>query len=132
MAKKRQISIENLRGRHFVAGQIIEITSSNNMKEEFLLGSSIFIHMMINVPYRKRLLLRCIHRFKSDLINNMDHMRNSGSEPSSVILSQKGWRKSIFNHPLCGKEPCIPDNNHTVSSLRQYAGLSVSQVILPG
>ena len=25
---------------------------------------------------------------KSDLINNMDHMRISGTEPSSVILSQ--------------------------------------------
>ena len=36
----------------------------------------------------KRLLLRCIHHFKSDLINNMDHMRISGTEPSSVILSQ--------------------------------------------
>ena len=31
---------------------------------------------------------RCIHHFKSDLINNMDHMRISGTEPSSVILSQ--------------------------------------------
>ena len=26
--------------------------------------------------------------FKSDLINNMDHMRISGTESSSVILSQ--------------------------------------------
>ena len=26
--------------------------------------------------------------FKSDLINNMDHMRILGTEPSSVILSQ--------------------------------------------
>ena len=26
--------------------------------------------------------------FKSDLINTMDHMRISGTEPSSVILSQ--------------------------------------------
>ena len=26
--------------------------------------------------------------FKSDLINNMDHMRISGTEPLSVILSQ--------------------------------------------
>ena len=38
---------------------------------------------------KKRLLLRCIHHFKADLINNMDHMRISGTEPSSVILSQK-------------------------------------------
>ena len=37
--------------------------------------------------YKKRLLLRCIHHFKADLINNMDHMRISGTEPSSVILS---------------------------------------------
>ena len=28
--------------------------------------------------YKKRPLLRCIHHFKSDLINNMDHMRISG------------------------------------------------------
>ena len=38
--------------------------------------------------YKKRLLLRCIHHYKSDLINNMDQMRSSGTEPSSVILSQ--------------------------------------------
>ena len=37
---------------------------------------------------KKRLLLRCLHHFKSDLINNMDHMCISGTEPSSVILSQ--------------------------------------------
>ena len=37
---------------------------------------------------KKRLLLRCINHFKSDLINNMDYMRISGNEPSSVILSQ--------------------------------------------
>ena len=29
-----------------------------------------------------------MHHFKSDLINNMDHMRISGTKPSSVILSQ--------------------------------------------
>ena len=40
------------------------------------------------LEYKKRLLLRCIHHFKSDLINNTDHMRISGTEPSSVILSQ--------------------------------------------
>ena len=34
----------------------------------------------------KRLLPRCIHHFKSDIINNMNHMRISGNEPSSVIL----------------------------------------------
>ena len=40
------------------------------------------------IEIKKRLLLRCIHHFKSDLINNMDHMRISGTKPSSVILSQ--------------------------------------------
>ena len=45
--------------------------------------SSVFVRI-----YKKRLLLRCIHHFKSDLINNMDLMRISGTEPSSVILSQ--------------------------------------------
>ena len=29
-----------------------------------------------------------MHNFKSNLINNMDHMYISGIEPSSVILSQ--------------------------------------------
>ena len=44
-----------------------------------------------NFNKKKRLVLRCIHHFKSDLIDdNMDHMRISGTEPSSVILSQKG------------------------------------------
>ena len=38
--------------------------------------------------YKNRLLLRCIHHFKMDLINNMDHMRILGTEPSSLILSQ--------------------------------------------
>ena len=41
------------------------------------------------VQYKKGLLLRCIHHFKSDLINDMDHMRISGTEPSSVILPNK-------------------------------------------
>ena len=41
-----------------------------------------------NSEYEQRLLLRYIHHFKSDLINDMDHMRISGTEPSSVILSQ--------------------------------------------
>ena len=30
-----------------------------------------------------------LHHFWSDLIYNMDHMRISGTETSSVILSQK-------------------------------------------
>ena len=41
-----------------------------------------------HILYKKRLLLRYIHHFESDLINNTDHMRISGTEPSSVILSK--------------------------------------------
>ena len=39
----------------------------------------------VEKQYKKRLVLRCIHHFKSDLIN-MEYMRISGTEPSSVIL----------------------------------------------
>ena len=41
------------------------------------------------VENKKRILLRCrsLHHIKTDLINNMYHMRISGTEPSSVILS---------------------------------------------
>ena len=35
--------------------------------------------------YSKILLLRCIHHFKSDLINNMGHMRILDSEPSCLL-----------------------------------------------
>ena len=38
--------------------------------------------------YQKRLLLRWIHHFKSDLINNMDNMRISDTEPSLVIRNK--------------------------------------------
>ena len=36
-----------------------------------------------------------MHHFKSDLINNMDHMRISGIEPSSVILSLRKKLKKV-------------------------------------
>ena len=44
--------------------------------------------------YKDRLLLRCLHHFKSDLINNKYHMRISGTKPSSVIHSQT----KLFNN----------------------------------
>ena len=50
--------------------------------------SSVYRIFEFELKYKKRLLLRCIHHFKSDLIYNLDHMRISGTEPSSVILSQ--------------------------------------------
>ena len=46
-------------------------------------------HLSLRLRWaKKRLLLRCIHHFKSNWINNIDHMRISGNEPSSVILRQ--------------------------------------------
>ena len=54
--------------------------------------------------YKKRLLLRCIHHFKSDLINSMDHMSISGNEPSSVILRQKVVSKVENVDPKVPKE----------------------------
>ena len=36
-----------------------------------------------------------MHNFKSDLIHNMDHKRISGTEPSSVILSQTKHFKNV-------------------------------------
>ena len=42
--------------------------------------------------------------FKSDLINNMDHMHISGNEPSSVILSQTKWNSEV---DICGSWVCV-------------------------
>ena len=38
--------------------------------------------------YKKILILKCIHHFELDKINNIDHMHITGAAPSSVILSQ--------------------------------------------
>ena len=37
------------------------------------------------LKYNKRLLLRSIHHFKPGVINNINHMRISGTEPSSIV-----------------------------------------------
>ena len=36
------------------------------------------------------------HHFRSDSINNMDHMRISGTEPSSVIFSQTKSTENVL------------------------------------
>ena len=41
-----------------------------------------------SIQYKKRISIRYIDHFKSDLINNMDHLRILGNEPSSMILIQ--------------------------------------------
>ena len=48
-----------------------------------------------HVQYKKRLILRCIHHLISDLINNMDHMRISGTKPCSVILNRTKYFKNL-------------------------------------
>ena len=57
--------------------------TANELWSRFLWNTTSFIENI-----KKILLLRFIHHLISDLINNMDHMRNAGTEPSSVILSQ--------------------------------------------
>ena len=52
-------------------------------------GSILHAFLFKRYKYKKRLLLRCKHHFKADLINKMDDMRISGTEPSSLTLSQK-------------------------------------------
>ena len=39
--------------------------------------------------YKKRLLVRCTHHFKSDLIYNIDHMRIPVNEINSNVTHQE-------------------------------------------
>ena len=57
------------------------------------------------LKFKKRLLLRCIHHFKSDPINIMDHMRISGTQPSSVILSQMSDQCNMEGVTVYGHTP---------------------------
>ena len=63
--------------------------NSNAIRAPHLKGFYVeYVHYHACYKLKKRLLLRRIHHFKSDLINDMDHMHISGTEPSSAILSQ--------------------------------------------
>ena len=57
-----------------------------------IIGNGVYVLVEFSyymyVEYKKRFLLKSLHLFKSDLINNMDNMRNSGTGPSLVILDQ--------------------------------------------
>ena len=57
-----------------------------NSLPEISILSIMIIKSDLNI--KKRLILRCIHHFNTDLIDNIDHMRISVNEPSSVILGQ--------------------------------------------
>ena len=74
------------------------------------------------LKYEKRLLLRCMHHFKSDLINNMDHMRISGTETLSVILIQtklfkklKSVDQKVSNQALAKWDGVINPQNYNFS-----------------
>ena len=71
----------------------------------YIMGHPVLNTMVIYLLYKKRLLLRCTHHFQSDLINHVDHMRISGNEPPSVILSQtKCIQKLKMIAPKCHKQ----------------------------
>ena len=78
-------------------------TSQALLSDQLMLKTVLDKYLVLRlwwVKYEKRLLLRCIHHFKSDLINNVDHMRTSGTEPSSVILSQtKKFKPEVPQSP---------------------------------
>ena len=48
--------------------------------------------------YKKRLLLRCIQHFKSDLINNMDHMPIN--KRCRTRLKTRDWVLPLAKQPL--------------------------------
>ena len=83
MLSKRYVSTEVDRRTwlHVPSGNNWSISNDTNQ-----------VHCSWNI---KRLILRCIHHFKSNFINNMDHMRISGTEPSSVILSLTKYFKKL-------------------------------------
>ena len=72
--------------------------------------------LLHSCQYKKRLLLRCIHHLKSDLINNMDYMRISGNESSSVILRQTKW---FPTHPHSRVTPQQSPNTPTCHNPRR-------------
>ena len=85
--------------------QYMPLPAPTNIKEALLLQKQIKLNYIClksisqkraekSSEIQKETLPRCIHHFKSDLINNMDHMRISGTEPSSVVLSQRSYFKS--------------------------------------
>ena len=51
----------------------------------------------LNVGKFDALKTLCMHHFRPDLINYMNHMHISGTEPSSVILSQGKLFKKLKN-----------------------------------
>ena len=53
------------------------------------------------LKYKKRLLKRCIQQFKSDLINNMDHTRISGTFGTKVSWNDDSHHTGVVK-PVYG------------------------------
>ena len=74
------------------------------------------------IIFRMTLVLRCMHHFNSDLIYNMDHMRIMGTEPSSVILSQRKQLKSdspkVPNQANTKRDGVINPQNYNFSQFK--------------
>ena len=71
----------------YIQDKVNNIWDYDNEKPILMYSTSNLNFLFYSI--KKRFPLRCIHHFKSDLINDMDHMHISGTEPSSVILSQR-------------------------------------------
>ena len=68
------------------------ITYIHTFKFNFQYGTAI-LSLYYPYPYeiKKETSPKMYNHFKLDVINEMDHMRISGTEPSSVILSQRKY-----------------------------------------
>ena len=53
--------------------------------------------------------------FKSDIINNMDHMRISGTEPSSVIPSQTKYFEKVKSDAKKCQNKVKPKGNSVIN-----------------
>ena len=79
---------------------------------------------------KKSLLLRCINHFESDLINNMDHMRISDTEPSSVILSQtKLFKKLKIDAQKCRTKLNRCDSKERCSNPTSGQNIQIIQIM---
>ena len=69
-----EVQIVKIHIYDFVTGKIYICTKRIELLFKVAYKSGIFdnSHLLI-MQYKKRLLLRCIHHFKSDIINNMDN-----------------------------------------------------------
>ena len=80
----------------------------------------------MHVLYKyKNTSTKMYHNIKLDLINSMDHMRISGTEPSSMILSQKSsfkvekWCPKVPKQAKAKRDGVINQQNYNFNQLWQ-------------